>query len=40
LEIAVFCYKVLTRGTILDKGSQIMAYVDDVVIKGKTLQDV
>jgi len=40
LEIATSCYKVENRGNILDRGIQIMAYVGDVVLKGKRLQDV
>jgi hypothetical protein len=40
LEIAISCYKTETRESILDKGSKIRAYVDDVVIKRRRLQDV
>jgi hypothetical protein len=40
LEIAIRRYEVETRGTIFDGCSQIMAYVDDVVIMGRRLQDV
>jgi hypothetical protein len=39
LEVSICCYKVETRGAILDEGSQIKAYVDDVVIKGRRLLD-
>ena len=40
LEIAVWRSKVETWGTISDKGSQITAYVDDVIVMGRRLQDV
>jgi sorting nexin-29 len=40
LETAVRRSKVETWRTIFDKGSQIMAYVDDVIIMGRILQDV
>jgi sorting nexin-29 len=37
LEIAVRRSKVETWGAIFDKGSPIMAYVDDVIIMGRRL---
>jgi Reverse transcriptase (RNA-dependent DNA polymerase). len=40
LESAIRRSKVETRGTILDKCSQIMAYADDFVIMGRRFQDV
>jgi len=40
LEIATSFYKVENRGNILDKGIQIRAYIGDVVLKGRRLQDV
>jgi hypothetical protein len=40
LEIAVRRSKVETWETIFDKGSQIMTYVDGVIIMGRRLQDV
>ena len=40
LETAVGRSKVETRWTIFGKGSQIVAYADDVVIMGRILQDV
>ena len=38
LEIAIRRCNIETQGTIFDKCSQIMAYVDDVVIMGIRLQ--
>ena len=40
LEIAIRKSKVQTWGTIFHSWSQIMAYADDVVIMGRTLQDI
>jgi hypothetical protein len=40
LEIVIIRSKVETRGIILDKCCQIMAYTDEVVVRGSMLQDV
>jgi len=40
METATRRPKEETQGTIFDKCSQIMAYVDDVVIMWRKLQDV
>ena len=40
LEIASRRYKVETRRTTFAKHNEIMAYADEVVIRGRMLQDV
>ena len=40
LKTAIWKSKVKTQGTIFDKCSQIVTYVDNVVILGRRLQDV